>query len=150
MNISPDTVGIKRLHTSAQMPVKAHESDSGYDLRAVLDAAVVLQPFQRMIVPTGIALQLPRFVEAQVRPRSGLAAKFGVTVLNTPGTIDSTYRGEVGVILINLSNEPFSIQPGDRIAQLVFSPVMDTTLVPVLELDTTARGDGGFGSTGRR
>lgn len=150
MNISPDTIGIKLLSEGVRMPEKAHPSDSGFDLRANLAKPITLQPLQRTIVPTGVAFQLPRFVEGQVRSRSGLAAKHGVFVLNSPGTIDQNYRGEVGVILLNSSNEPFTVHPGDRIAQIVFAPVMDVTLAPVLDLDVTDRGDGGYGSTGRK
>ncbi len=118
------------------------------DLCAAVEGPVTLEPGERALVPTGIAIALPPRTEAQVRPRSGLAAKHGVTVLNTPGTIDADYRGEVQVILINLGSEPFQITRGSRIAQMVIAPVAQATLVEVTELDDTLRGAGGFGSTG--
>ena len=117
-------------------------------LRAALDAPVELKPLERALVPTGLYLQIPAGYEAQVRPRSGLAAKHGITVLNTPGTIDADYRGEIKVILVNLSNQPFTIEPGERIAQMVFARCEQATLEAVEALDETQRGAGGFGSTG--
>jgi dUTP pyrophosphatase len=121
------------------------------DLRAALDEAapMMLAPGQRAMVPTGLCIALPDGFEAQVRPRSGLAAKHGITCLNTPGTIDADYRGEVKVILVNLGGEPFPIARGDRIAQMVVAPVTRAAWTEVAELDDTARGAGGFGSTGR-
>ena len=113
------------------------------------DSDIVLKPLQRTLVPTGIFIGLPKGYEAQVRPRSGLAAKHGITVLNTPGTIDSDYRGEIKVILVNLSNEEFVLKPGERIAQLVISKYETAEWEEVEELDDTERGDGGFGSTGK-
>ncbi len=130
------------------LPAYQSEGASGADLRAKLDEAVVLLPRQRALIPTGIRLQIPRGLEAQIRPRSGLAAKNGVTVLNSPGTIDSDYRGEVKIVLINLSETEFVIRPGDRIAQIVFSPVTRVVFRRAETVAETERGDGGFGSTG--
>lgn len=122
---------------------------AGADLRACLDSSVVLPPGGRALVPTGISIELPLGYEAQVRPRSGLAAKFGVSCLNSPGTIDADYRGEIGVILINLGQEPFVVADGDRIAQLVVSPVAVAVFERSEGLSGTERGSGGFGSTGK-
>lgn len=119
------------------------------DLRANLAAPLTLQPLERTLVPTGLFMELPSGFEAQVRPRSGLAIKQGLTLLNTPGTIDADYRGEIKIILINLSNEPQTIQHGDRIAQMVIAPFVQATLAEVHELSDTARGAGGFGHTGK-
>ncbi len=129
------------------MPAYATQGSAGVDLRA--SEPCVIPPGGRALVPTGLRIALPEGYEAQVRPRSGLALKHGVTLLNSPGTIDSDYRGEIGVILINLGQEPFSIQPGDRIAQMVFAPVTRGVWDEVETLDETERGAGGFGSTGR-
>lgn len=118
------------------------------DLLADLEEQVVLKPLERRLIPTGLSLELPEGFEAQIRPRSGLALKQGLTCLNTPGTIDADYRGEVQVLLINLSNQPVSISRGDRIAQMVLAPFVQATLLEVQELSETARGIGGFGSTG--
>lgn len=123
-------------------------ASAGMDLRANISEAITLQPLERAIIKTGLFLELPVGIEAQVRPRSGLAAKNGVTVLNAPGTIDADYRGEVGVILVNLSNEDFTIQNGERIAQLVIAKHERAEWELVSELSTTVRGEGGFGSTG--
>ena len=123
---------------------------AGMDVRANLSSTVYVSPGERMLVPTGLYLEIPAGLECQVRPRSGLALKKGITVLNTPGTIDSDYRGEVGVILINLSNENFTIEPNDRIAQLVFCPVIQVTLIETVALESSKRGTGGFGSTGKK
>ena len=131
-----------------ELPAYATPLSAGMDLRAALDAPVELKPLERALVPTGIYLQIPAGYEAQVRPRSGLAAKHGITVLNTPGTIDADYRGEIKVILVNLSNQPFTIEPGERIAQMVFARCEQATLEAVEALDETQRGAGGFGSTG--
>ncbi len=122
---------------------------SGIDLRAAIDGPIELAPFEWKAIPTGIALSIPPGFEGQVRPRSGLALKHGVTLLNSPGTIDSDYRGEIKVILINLSRTTYEVQPGERIAQLVFAPVAKADLVEVERLDDTERGEGGFGSTGK-
>jgi dUTP pyrophosphatase len=136
------------------LPLPAYETNgaAGMDLRAAVDeeTPLVLKPGARFMVPTGLAFAVPLGFEAQVRPRSGLAAKAGVTCLNTPGTIDSDYRGEVKVILINLGEEDFTIRRGDRIAQLVIAPVVQATWGLTTSLDETARGAGGFGSTGGR
>ncbi len=144
-------LAIRRLPHADGLPLPAYESAgaAGMDLRAALpDAPLVLPAQARALVPTGLALQLPDGYEAQVRPRSGLAAKHGVTVLNAPGTIDSDYRGEVKVALINLGGDEFTIRHGDRIAQLVVAPVTRAELVETDALDETGRGEGGFGSTG--
>lgn len=125
-------------------------ASAGMDLRANLTEARVLKPLERSIVGTGLFIELPIGYEAQVRPRSGLAAKKGITVLNTPGTIDADYRGEIGVILVNLSNEEFTIQNGERIAQLVIAKHERAEWIEVQELSETDRGDGGFGSTGTK
>lgn len=123
-------------------------ASAGMDLRANLTEPVVLQPMDRMLIPTGLFLELPIGYEAQVRPRSGLALKKGITCLNSPGTIDADYRGEVGVILANLSKEPFTVENGERIAQMVIAKHERAELVEVAELSITERGAGGFGSTG--
>lgn len=134
------------------LPAYASERAAGMDLRADLAEPVVLQPLERKLIPTGLFIELPDDCEAQIRPRSGLALKHGITVLNSPGTVDADYRGEIGVILINLSQEPFEISPGERIAQMVISKFVQETFdeVPALEdLSVTERGDGGFGHTGK-
>ena len=133
-------------------PLPAYETaqSAGMDLRAALEGDLVLAPGDRALVPTGLFLQIPPGYEAQVRPRSGLALKRGLTVLNAPGTIDADYRGEVGVILVNLSAAEQIIAPGDRVAQLLFAPVTRGELIVVAALEETARGGGGFGSTGDR
>lgn len=131
------------------LPSYQTEGAAGMDLRADVDGEVVLQPLGRALIPTGIAVALPPGVEAQVRPRSGLAARHGVTCLNSPGTIDSDYRGEIQVILVNFGSEPFTVRRGDRIAQMVLSQVLRASLQVVDDLDATLRGGGGFGSTGR-
>lgn len=140
------TLGFKRIHPDATMPAYAHASDAGMDLRSVED--VEIAPGKRALVHTGLVVLLPPMHEAQVRPRSGLALKHGVTVLNTPGTIDSGYRGEIGVILANFGECPFRVAKGDKIAQLVVAPVLQPSVVEVDEIDETDRGAGGFGSTG--
>ncbi|MGH6910128.1 MAG: dUTP diphosphatase [Phenylobacterium sp.] len=148
------TVPIVRLPHAADLPLPAYESAqaAGMDLRAAVpeDEPLVLRPGSRFPVPTGLAFALPPGFEGQVRPRSGLAFKSGVTCLNTPGTVDADYRGEVKVILINHGEEDFTIRRGDRIAQLVVAPVVQAQWVEVDNLDETARGAGGFGSTGGR
>ncbi len=141
---------VKIVNRSAHaLPAYATELSAGMDLRADLENPVVLGPLERALVPTGLFIALPAGYEAQVRPRSGLAAKHGVTVLNTPGTIDADYRGEIKVILVNLSQEPFEIVPGERIAQLVVARHERVEWEPAETLDETGRGVGGFGSTGR-
>ena len=140
------TIAFKRLDARATMPAYAHPGDAGMDLCSAAELSIPAGG--RALVPTGLALALPPGHEAQVRPRSGLALKRGVTVLNTPGTIDAGYRGEIGVILFNTSSEPFEVKPGDRIAQLVIAPVLRAEIRETTELDDTDRGAGGFGSTG--
>lgn len=140
---------IKIINTSAHaLPHYETGASAGMDLRANSTEAITLQPLERTIVKTGLFIELPIGYEAQVRPRSGLAAKKGVTVLNAPGTIDADYRGEIGVILVNLSNEAFTVENGERIAQLVIAKHERAEWVAVEELSITARGEGGFGSTG--
>ena len=141
-------VHVKRLRDDARVPQKATEGAAGFDLAAALDAPITIQPGAWMAVPTGIAIALPAGFEAQVRPRSGLAARHGITVLNAPGTIDEDYRGEVRVILINHGREAFAVAHGARIAQLVIARVADARMEEVEALDETARGSSGFGSTG--
>ncbi|WP_457599839.1 dUTP diphosphatase [Hydrogenivirga sp.] len=145
-------VKVKRLpHAEGiELPSYATEHSAGLDLRAALKEPVTLKPMERALIPTGLILEIPEGYEGQVRPRSGLAVKKGITVLNSPGTIDADYRGEVKVILINLSQEEVVIERGERIAQLVIAPVSRAELVEVEEVSATARGDGGFGSTGVR
>lgn len=153
MSAPPVRVRLLRLPHAADVaaPAYASEGAAGLDLRAAVPEgeAVVLAPGGRALIPTGLAIGLPADHEAQVRPRSGLALKAGVTCLNSPGTIDSDYRGEVGVILVNHGAEPFTVSRGDRIAQLVVAPVSRAVWDEVETLDDTARGAGGFGSTGR-
>ena len=131
-----------------QLPAYATPQSAGMDLRANLDTPVVLHPMQRRLIPTGLHIALPEGFEAQVRPRSGLALKHGITVLNSPGTIDADYRGEVGVLLINLSDTDFVINDGERIAQMIIARHEQAEMVEVTELDTTERGEGGYGHTG--
>ena len=135
--------------SSELLPAYATVLAAGMDLRAHLDAPITLAPLQRALVPTGFHIALPPGYEAQVRPRSGLAAKHGITVLNAPGTIDADYRGEVKVILVNLSDTPFEIVPGERIAQMVVAKCEQVEWEEVDSLDETGRGEGGFGSTGK-
>jgi len=130
-------------------PAYATEQSAGVDLKALLTEPVVLQPLERTLVPTGLYIALPKGYEAQVRPRSGLAAKHGITVLNSPGTIDADYRGEIRVILVNLSQQPFEIVPGERIAQMVIARHEQVEWEEVDQLEDTQRGAGGFGSTGK-
>ena len=132
-----------------ELPRYATPQSAGMDLRANLDAPVTLQPMERRLIPTGLRIALPVGYEAQIRPRSGLALKHGITILNTPGTIDADYRGEIGIIMVNLSQEPFVVSDGERIAQMVIAPHEQPTLVEVEALDETERGEGGFGHTGK-
>lgn len=142
-------IEIKTVNSGKQpLPVYATEQSAGMDLRADIEEPVVLKPFSRALIPTGLHIQLPAGYEAQIRPRSGLALKHGITVLNTPGTIDADYRGDIGVILINMSAETFTVNPGERIAQMVISEYVQGTLVPVESLETSERGEDGFGHTG--
>lgn len=132
-----------------RLPEYATASSAGMDLKANVDSPVTILPLGRAIIPTGLSIALPEGTEAQIRPRSGLAAKSGITVLNTPGTIDADYRGEIKVILVNLSNEPYLVKPGDRIAQMVIAKYEKAEWHEVSVLDETERGEGGFGSTGK-
>ncbi len=145
-------VAVQVLPHGEGLPLPAYQTAlaAGLDLRAAVadDAPLTLAPGAYALVPTGLAIALPPGFEAQVRPRSGLAVRFGVTVLNAPGTIDADYRGEIGVPLINHGAEPFVVRRGERIAQMVIAPVVQARFAPVAELDATARGTGGFGSTG--
>jgi dUTP pyrophosphatase len=145
-------VQIMRLAHGADLPLPQYQSAhaAGLDLLAAVsaEAPVVVPPGGRALVPTGIAIALPQGYEGQVRPRSGLAARHGITVLNAPGTVDADYRGEIQVVLANLGDEPFAVSRGTRIAPLIIAPVQQVTLVETVTLDTTARGQGGFGSTG--
>ena len=140
------TLAFRRIRPDAVLPAYAHPSDAGMDLCSVEDVAIPAGG--RALVHTGLVVRLPPLTEAQVRPRSGLALKHGVTVLNTPGTIDSGYRGEIGVILANFGDADFAVKKGDRIAQLVIAPVTQPAVVETDEIDDTDRGSGGFGSTG--
>ncbi len=141
---------VRRVREGAPgvLPAYRTAGASGMDLGADVDEEIVIPPMGRALVPTGIAVAIPAGIEGQVRPRSGLAAKSGVTCLNTPGTVDSDYRGEILVVLVNLGTEPFTVRRGDRIAQLVFAPVVRAALRVVAKLDPTPRGEGGFGHTG--
>ncbi|HPO12780.1 MAG TPA: dUTP diphosphatase [Candidatus Hydrogenedentes bacterium] len=143
-------IAITREPGCEDLPLPAYETEhaSGMDLRAAVTEPITLAPGDRVLVPTGLRMALPPGIEAQVRPRSGLAIKHGISMVNTPGTIDADYRGEIRVILINLGHEPFVVRRGDRIAQLVIAPVLRTTWNLVNSLESTARGDGGFGHTG--
>lgn len=144
-------VSVQRLPHGVDLPLPAYATaqSAGLDLMAAVDADVTLAPGARQLIPTGLSIALPAGYEAQVRPRSGLALKHGITVLNSPGTIDADYRGEVQVLLINHGAAPFVIKRGDRIAQMVVAPVTRVALTEVAALDGTARGQGGFGSTGK-
>ncbi|HEX6901563.1 MAG TPA: dUTP diphosphatase [Thermoanaerobaculia bacterium] len=143
-------VRIKRLPTARDLPLPTQGSpgSAGFDLRAALEGEVVLRPGERLLVPTGIVLEIPPGWEGQVRPRSGLALRHGIGVLNAPGTIDSDYRGEVAVILVNLGEAPFSLRRGDRVAQLVISRVEPVEWEEADTVEDSSRGSGGFGSTG--
>lgn len=145
------SIAIKIVNKSHHsLPAYATSGASGMDLRANLELALQLQPMERILIPTGLYLAIPENYEAQIRPRSGLALKQGLTCLNTPGTIDADYRGEIKVILINLSTETQTIQDGDRIAQIVFCAVEKANLESVIELEISQRGEGGFGHTGKQ
>jgi dUTP pyrophosphatase len=141
---------IKKLSEKALMPKYETPDSSGMDLSALIDKNFYIEPGARTLIPTGLAVTIPKGYEIQIRPRSGLAAKKGITVLNTPGTIDADYRGEIKIILINLSSEKFLIENGLRVAQMVVSPVEQAKLEEVKELSKTDRGVGGFGSTGNK
>lgn len=145
------TVELMKLAGNEDLPLpqKMSEAASGYDLHAAVPEPVTLAPGERALIPTGFAMAMPIQLEAQIRPRSGLAYKYGITTLNSPGTIDADYRGEVKVLLINHGQEPFVIQRGERIAQMVFQLVPSVQMKTVTELDETVRGIGGFGHTGK-
>ena len=142
---------IKKVSTNPLFKLPKYESNgaAGMDLSADIDAEVELKPLERFLFPTGIAISLPKDLEAQIRPRSGLAIKNGITLLNSPGTVDSDYRGEIKVILVNISNDKYTIKPGDRIAQMVLSQFVQGQFELVENLDETDRGSSGFGSTGK-
>lgn len=140
------TLAIRRIDPAAQLPTYAHPGDAGMDVRSI--ETVTLRPGGRALVRTGLVFQLPPDAEAQVRPRSGLALRHGVTVLNAPGTIDAGYRGEVGILLVNLGAEPFTVEKGMKVAQVVVASVARAEIVEVAETDVTERGADGFGSTG--
>lgn len=148
--MKPIDVKIKIMENGEGLPIPTYATaqSAGMDLFSATDGELVIKPGERLLVPTGISIALPADYEAQIRPRSGLALKNGLTVLNTPGTIDADYRGEIKVIMINLSKEPFIIPRGMRIAQMIIAPVTRANLIAVATLDETARGEGGFGSTG--
>ncbi|WP_461829521.1 dUTP diphosphatase [Aquifex sp.] len=143
---------VKRLPHAKHLPLPSYATplSSGLDLRAAIEKPITVKPLERVLIPTGLVLEIPEGYEGQVRPRSGLALKKGLTVLNAPGTIDADYRGEVKVILINLGSEEVVIEPGERIAQLVIAPVQKVEVIEVQELTPTERGEGGFGSTGTK
>lgn len=143
-----NSIKVKAVMKPGLEPVYSSTHAAGADIKADVEQPVVIKPGERAMIPTGLFMQLPDGFEAQVRPRSGLAAKHGITVLNSPGTIDADYRGEVKVILINHSSEPFSIAYGDRIAQMIVAPVVQADFLAVPDLNETDRGTGGFGSTG--
>ena len=146
-----DKLKVKIINKSDNpLPAYATEGSSGMDLRADIAEDFVLQSLERRLVPTGLFIELPQGYEAQVRPRSGMAVKHGITCLNSPGTVDADYRGELKVVLVNLSNEPQTIHKGDRIAQIVFQKVEAVTLTEVEEISATMRGEGGFGHTGKQ
>ncbi len=140
---------VKIINNSGfEIPSYATENSSGVDLMASIKQSIILKPLERKLIPTGIRLELPNGLEAQIRPRSGLALHKGITVLNTPGTIDSDYRGEIGVIIINLSNSVATINPGDRICQMVFAKYEKVSFQNTTNINNSTRGEGGFGSTG--
>jgi len=143
-------IQIKKLSSDVLTPKYETPGSSGMDIAACNDQEVIINPGDKALIPTGFSLSIPQGYEVQIRPRSGLAAKRGITVLNTPGTIDADYRGEIKVILINLSKEKFSVKKGERIAQMVVCPVVQVQLEEMQELSITDRGDGGFGSTGAK
>lgn len=144
-----ERIKVKIINRSGhELPAYETPSSAGMDIHACLEEPVVLQPLQRALIPTGLRIQLPQGHECQIRPRSGLALKHGISLVNTPGTVDADYRGEIGVIMINLSDKPFTVNDGERIAQMVITQYSHVEWEPVDELDRTKRGDGGFGHTG--
>lgn len=150
MNMQKPRIQIQKLRPQAQIPKYMTALAAGLDIQALPEQPIDLAPGERCLVPTGLAVAIPEGFEVQVRPRSGLAIKHGITLVNSPGTIDADYRGEICIILINHGEDLFTIAPGDRIAQLVVAPVCQAELVPVTELSDTARGTGGFGHTGHK
>lgn len=142
-------IRFKRLRDAAKTPIYMTAGASGMDVHACIEAPIVLASLERALIPTGLAFAIPEGYEIQVRPRSGLAAKNGITCLNSPGTIDADYRGELKVLLVNLSRDAFTVVPGERVAQIVCAKVERVALVETSELDATVRGEGGFGHTGR-
>ena len=151
ISIKGGNVKIKVVNKGSQpLPKYETANSAGMDLRANIEDGIVIRPLDRALIPTGLYIALPEGYEAQIRPRSGLALKKGITCLNTPGTIDADYRGEIGVILANISNEDFVVNPGDRIAQMIINKVEHAELELVEELDETERGEGGFGHTGNK
>ena len=148
----PLHINVEIMENAMGLPIPSYQTDraAGMDLFAAIDKPIELSPLERIIVPTGLKLSLPSNMEAQIRPRSGLAFKQGITVLNSPGTIDSDYRGEIKILLINLGQNIFKIEHGDRVAQLVIAPITQANLNVVLTLDATQRGHGGFGSTDQK
>jgi len=149
LNFASNMVKIKVVNTGHQpLPAYATTQSAGLDLRANIEAPITLHPLERRLVPTGLHIALPDGYEAQVRPRSGLALKHGITVLNTPGTVDADYRGEIMVLLVNFSNEDFVVKDGERIAQMVIAQYAKATFESVEVLDETERGEGGYGHTG--
>ena len=144
-----ERIKVKIINNSGYaLPEYETFSAAGMDVRAAITEPVTIAPMQRMLLPTGLRVQLPHGYEMQLRPRSGLALKHGITLLNTPGTVDADYRGEIGVILANLSTEPYTISPGERICQMIVAAYTRVEWEPVTEIDHTERGDGGFGHTG--
>ena len=143
-------VKVKRLKDNDDLPLPAYETEgsSGMDIRASVKAPVLVKPGEIKLIPTGLTVSIPPGYEGQIRPRSGLALKYGIGMVNTPGTIDSDYRGEIGIIVINWGQEPYTIKRGDRIAQMIISKVYRADIIGVDSLDTTQRGDGGFGHSG--
>ena len=150
-NLPFSKVHIKKTSKLKDFDIPSYQTDeaAGVDLSASIENSVKISPWEREIIPCGISIAMPKGLEAQIRPRSGLAFKHGITILNTPGTIDSDYRGEIRVILINLSKDEFTIRPKDRIAQMVFTSNIQVKFKEVKNLDQTKRGEGGFGSTGK-
>lgn len=144
-----EKITVKIINDSAN-PLPAYETPSaaGMDIRANIAESITLGPLERRLIPTGLRIQLPQGYECQIRPRSGLALKHGISLVNTPGTVDADYRGEIGIIAINLSSEPYTITPGERIAQMVIKSYVHVCWEPVSRIDETVRGDGGFGHTG--
>ena len=150
-NLPLSEVQIKKTSKLKDFDIPSYQTDeaAGVDLSASIENSIKIRPWEREIIPCGISIAMPKGLEAQIRPRSGLAFKHGITILNTPGTIDSDYRGEIKVVLINLSKDEFTVNPKDRIAQMVFTNAIQVTFKEVQDLDQTKRGDGGFGSTGK-